>query len=57
MPGVIAQVLRLKQEGAERGLTDCFVAFLPKPQVYIDDQPLSEWALCTHLYPTQADHV
>jgi hydroxymethylpyrimidine pyrophosphatase-like HAD family hydrolase len=73
MPSVIAQVKRLKQEGAliylwssggaeycrltaiELGIEDCFIEFLPKPTTYIDDQPVSEWRLCKHLYPSQAD--
>ncbi len=73
MPAVIAQVRRLKSEGAtlylwssggaeyckttavELGITDCFEGFLPKPTVYIDDQPLHEWRFCKHLYPSQAE--
>ena len=37
----------------ELGLHDCFLGFLPKPHVYIDDQPLHEWRFCTHVYPGQ----
>lgn len=75
MPAVIAQVRRLKAEGAtlylwssggaeycrttavELGITDCFEGFLPKPTVYIDDQPVHEWRFCKHLYPSQAENV
>ncbi len=75
MPAVIAQVRRLKAEGAtlylwssggaeyckttadELGITDCFEDFLPKPTVYIDDQPVHEWRFCKHLYPSQAENV
>ena len=75
MPTVIAQVRRLKAEGAilylwssggseyckataaELGITDCFDGFLPKPTVYIDDQPVSEWRFCQHMYPSQAENV
>lgn len=39
----------------ELGIDDCFVGFLPKPNVYIDDQPVSEWRFCKHVYPSQAD--
>ena len=39
----------------ELGITDCFEGFLPKPSVYIDDQPVHEWRLCKHLYPQQAE--
>jgi phosphoglycolate phosphatase-like HAD superfamily hydrolase len=43
-----------KTTAAELGLSECFEAFLPKPTVYIDDQPLNEWRFCKHLYPAQA---
>ncbi|MFC6590713.1 DUF705 domain-containing protein [Deinococcus lacus] len=32
-----------RQSAREVGLEDCFTAFLPKPQVMIDDQPVSDW--------------
>lgn len=38
----------------ELGLQDCFEAYLPKPTIYIDDQPVHEWRFCEHLYPAQA---
>lgn len=75
MPSVIAQVRRLKSEGAtlylwssggaeycrataeECGLLDCFVGYLPKPTVYIDDQPVHEWRFCKHVYPSQSENV
>ena len=75
MPAVIAEVKRLKAEGAtlylwssggaaycqstaaELGIADCFEAFLPKPNVYIDDQPVHEWRFCKHLYPSQAEQA
>jgi FMN phosphatase YigB (HAD superfamily) len=37
----------------ELGIEDCFTAFLPKPTIYVDDQPVHEWRLCKHLYPGQ----
>jgi predicted HAD superfamily phosphohydrolase YqeG len=75
MPNVIANVRRLKEEGAilylwssggaeyckstaaELGISDCFEAFLPKPTIYVDDQPLNEWRFCKHLYPAQVDQA
>lgn len=39
---------------AELGLQDCFVAFLPKPHGYIDDQPVHEWRNCRHFLPSNA---
>lgn len=35
----------------ELGLEDCFVAFLPKPTVILDDQAPAEWRLCRHVHP------
>lgn len=75
MPTVIAQVRRLKEEGAilylwssggseycrataiELGIESFFSGFLPKPTVYVDDQPIQEWRLCNHLYPAQAENA
>ena len=72
MPGVVAEIKRLSQEGAELflwssggaeycrgtaaelGITDCFAGFLPKPTIYIDDQPVQDRRDCKHYYPMQA---
>jgi len=35
----------------EVGLEDCFVSFLPKPTIMIDDQPPAEWRLCRCVHP------
>jgi hypothetical protein len=35
----------------ELGISDCFVAFLPKPTILIDDQPVSDWRYCKHELP------
>ncbi len=40
----------------ELGLEDCFSGFLPKPDVYIDDQAFDEWRDCRHLHPAQVDN-
>ena len=40
-----------KSSAVELGIADCFVAFLPKPTVIIDDQAVSEWRYCTHELP------
>ena len=37
----------------EFGIADCFVAFLPKPQVCLDDQPLNQWRTCLQVHPTE----
>jgi predicted HAD superfamily phosphohydrolase YqeG len=40
----------------ELGIEDYFTSFFPKPQAYIDDQPVkvNEWRFCSHYYPSQA---
>jgi hydroxymethylpyrimidine pyrophosphatase-like HAD family hydrolase len=38
----------------ELGIESCFVAFLPKPDVYVDDQPVQEWRYCQHVLPGNA---
>ena len=35
----------------EVGLEDCFVSFLPKPTIMIDDQPPVAWRLCRCVHP------
>ena len=39
----------------EVGLADCFVAFLPKPDTYIDDMPMHDWINCEHSLPSSPD--
>ena len=39
----------------ELGLVDCFVAFLPKPEMYIDDLPAHDWINCEHSLPSSSD--
>ena len=36
----------------ELGIEDCFVAFLPKPRIMIDDQEVKDWVFCTTFHPT-----
>ena len=36
----------------ELGIEDCFVAFLPKPRVMIDDQEVADWVFCTTFHPS-----
>lgn len=35
----------------ELEISNCFVGFLPKPTVIIDDQPVSDWRYCKHEFP------
>ncbi|MFC3146727.1 DUF705 domain-containing protein [Piscinibacterium candidicorallinum] len=46
-----------RQSAIELGIEGLFVAFLPKPTAYIDDQPVSEWRQCVHVYPSQAQQL
>ncbi|SEK31691.1 Protein of unknown function [Roseateles sp. YR242] len=40
-----------KASAVELGVEGCFVAFLPKPDVYLDDQAVSDWRFCRHVLP------
>lgn len=39
----------------ELGIEDCFVGFLPKPNIMIDDQRVEEWRLTVQLHPREAE--
>ena len=41
----------------ELGLEGCFAGFLPKPDAYLDDQPVHEWKYCRHVLPGNAHEV
>ena len=43
-----------RASAAELGIEECFLAFLPKPDAYIDDQPVQEWRYCQHVLPGNA---
>lgn len=38
----------------ELGLTECFSAFLPKPNILIDDVPPAQWPNLITLHPNEA---
>src|SRR5258708_26792077 len=40
---------------AELGIADCFVTFLPKPQVLLDDQSFTEWRRLVNVHPMQCE--
>jgi hypothetical protein len=42
-----------RQSAAEVGLEDCFLAFLPKPDVLLDDQPLFGWRQLLNVHPAE----
>jgi phosphoserine phosphatase len=42
-----------RKSAQEFGLGDCFEAYLPKPNVMIDDQSVAEWSLCLEIHPAE----
>jgi len=46
-----------RASAVELSIDACFVAFLPKPDVYLDDQSVDEWRYCRHVLPGNADDV
>jgi hydroxymethylpyrimidine pyrophosphatase-like HAD family hydrolase len=40
-----------RDSAKELGIADLFTAFLPKPTIIIDDQPVSDWRDCKHSFP------
>jgi hypothetical protein len=43
-----------RQSAGELGIEALFTAFLPKPEVIIDDQPPAQWRKTRHYYPSAA---
>lgn len=44
-----------KSSAAEFGIADCFIAFLPKPNLLLDDQSVADWRLCLQVHPLSLD--
>jgi predicted HAD superfamily phosphohydrolase YqeG len=42
-----------KRVAEDLGIADCFAAFLPKPNVIIDDQKVSDWKRMIVLHPLE----
>jgi hypothetical protein len=40
-----------RDTAAELGIAGLFRCFLPKPDVYIDDQAFDAWRYCQHVLP------
>jgi hypothetical protein len=40
-----------KSSAEELHIAECFSGFLPKPDLIIDDQAVSDWRACKHEYP------
>jgi hypothetical protein len=41
-----------RESAVELGIADCFVGFLPKPELMIDDVPPQEWRYLTIQHPS-----
>ena len=39
----------------EFGIADCFRAFLPKPDVLLDDQNISDWRHLRQVHPSECE--
>jgi predicted HAD superfamily phosphohydrolase YqeG len=46
-----------REVARELGIEHCFVAFLPKPTIMLDDQAPAEWRLCRHVHPFNVDSI
>ena len=46
-----------RRSAEELGISECFQAFLPKPNAYIDDQAVHEWRFCTHFLPINSGQI
>jgi hypothetical protein len=44
-----------RQSAEEFGISDCFAAFLPKPNILLDDQPLAQWRRFAVVHPSTCD--
>ena len=42
-----------RQSAQELGIDQCFVGFLPKPQVMIDDQSVVDWRRLKQIHPNE----
>lgn len=46
-----------RRSAEELDISQCFQAFLPKPNAYIDDQAVHEWRFCTHFLPINSGQI
>jgi|SRR3974390_2493174 len=40
-----------RESAQQLGISDCFEGFLPKPNLIIDDQAVSDWRYCKYEHP------
>lgn len=46
-----------EESAKEFGIQDCFVSFLPKPHIILDDQAPSKWPTLSILHPNEIDKI
>ena len=46
-----------RESAEEFGITDCFQAFLPKPDVLLDDQAIADWRRLRQVHPNEAGQL
>ena len=44
-----------RESAEEFGLFDCFMAFLPKPDVLLDDQNVADWRRLRQVHPNECE--
>jgi phosphoglycolate phosphatase-like HAD superfamily hydrolase len=44
-----------QRSAKEFGIDNCFKAFMPKPNVMIDDQNVADWRLCLEIHPHEIE--
>ena len=46
-----------RQSAEELGISDCFQAFLPKPQILLDDQNVADWRYLIQVHPSNCHTI
>ncbi len=44
-----------RESAEEFSIADCFTAFLPKPDVLLDDQNIADWRRLRQVHPNECD--
>jgi hypothetical protein len=55
--GTVGAHSMLRQARSLFGIEHCFVGFLPKPDVSIDDQSLADWHHLREVHPAQVQQL
>jgi hypothetical protein len=46
-----------RQSAEEFGIADCFLAFLPKPDILLDDQNVADWRQLRQVHPNNCQEI